>query len=600
MAVPAEEWRHPDKRRIIIKKLEEAYSGGLTGIQQSPQELEQAVYDKSKTREEYNHYLQQVLLRLARGRRSGGPTGGNMMQQGGMGMNPTPSYTQPQYSQYSSGVRPGVDMSMGMNQTSQPPGYVHHGGYQRPVVASHPNQPFNQIRMPGQQQMYGQPPMANQGGYTGMPPRYNVHPNMIPGGMMRGQVPGMTQRPNQGVPGMAPVQNPSASNYAGVHSVQAISNPSYTGPTVSQSFSQATPIGMQPSSRPDAPPTSAPANMAGDQSGVKVQQSGPGGNPPTPHPPSMQGGVPSPAPPTPLLPASPATSGVGSPAQQPSITPEENEVYMRKLAELQKYIPLLQKWISKLTKEDRNNQLPKLKQLYSLLSSNNKRVPISTLMRCGEALDKMFNNDQSSRESHSSFSDPTTPQARPPVTTPHSEPVVPQSKLVEPRHSPSLLEFKRVPSPPSNYESLLGAIHTRPLPPERLPPAKRMYEPLIPFGLMRELATISKVKVKQFPSENRFDKSTILQCALDDDGLYPVPPLTIRIPSNYPLVSPVCDLTSYHTSTNSTLVMEVGRTLSERLSRSVHTYSLSSLLSDWEMCVLRAMSNQLLTSDASL
>ncbi len=39
-------------------------------------------------------------------------------------------------------------------------------------------------------------------------------------------------------------------------------------------------------------------------------------------------------------------------------------------------------------------------------------------------------------------------------------------------------------------------------------------EPLIPFGLMRELATISKVKVKQFPSENRFDKSTILQCAL--------------------------------------------------------------------------------------
>ena len=84
-------------------------------------------------------------------------------------------------------------------------------------------------------------------------------------------------------------------------------------------------------------------------------------------------GVPSPAPPTPLLPASPATSGVGSPAQQPSITPEENEVYMRKLAELQKYIPLLQKWISKLTKEDRNNQLPKLKQLYSLLSSSNKR-----------------------------------------------------------------------------------------------------------------------------------------------------------------------------------------------------------------------------------
>ncbi len=33
-----------------LKRREEAYSGGLTGIQQSPQELEQAVYDKSKTR----------------------------------------------------------------------------------------------------------------------------------------------------------------------------------------------------------------------------------------------------------------------------------------------------------------------------------------------------------------------------------------------------------------------------------------------------------------------------------------------------------------------------------------------------------------------
>ncbi len=29
------------------------------------------------------------------------------MQQGGLGMNPTPTYNQPQYSQYSGGVRPG-------------------------------------------------------------------------------------------------------------------------------------------------------------------------------------------------------------------------------------------------------------------------------------------------------------------------------------------------------------------------------------------------------------------------------------------------------------------------------------------------------------
>ena len=59
-----------------------------------------------------------------------------------------------------------------------------------------------------------------------------------------------------GVPGMgiggtgmvsmpAPVQNPSSSSYGGVHSVQAISNPSYTGPTVSQGFSPSHSTGMQ-------------------------------------------------------------------------------------------------------------------------------------------------------------------------------------------------------------------------------------------------------------------------------------------------------------------------------------------------------------------
>ena len=86
-----------------------------------------------------------------------------------------------------------------------------------------------------------------------------------------------------------------------------------------------------------------------------------------------------------------------------------------------------------------------------------------------------------------------------------------------------------------------------------------------------------------------------LSLLLDDDGLFPVPPLKVRIPSSYPLVSPVCDLTPYHASTSSTLVTEVGQTLSERLSRSVHTHSLSALLSDWEMCVIRAMAKQLST-----
>ena len=83
--------------------------------------------------------------------------------------------------------------------------------------------------------------------------------------------------------------------------------------------------------------------------------------------------IPSPVPPTP-----PATSGIGSPATQPAMTPEENEAYLRKLGELQKYIPLMSKWISRLSKDDRkddrkSDQFLKLKSLHNLLQDNNKR-----------------------------------------------------------------------------------------------------------------------------------------------------------------------------------------------------------------------------------
>lgn len=57
------------------------------------------------------------------------------------------------------------------------------------------------------------------------------------------------------------------------------------------------------------------------------------------------------------------------------MTPEENEAYLRKLGELQKYIPLMSKWISRLSKDERkSDQFLKLKSLHNLLQDNNKRL----------------------------------------------------------------------------------------------------------------------------------------------------------------------------------------------------------------------------------
>ena len=79
------------------------------------------------------------------------------------------------------------------------------------------------------------------------------------------------------------------------------------------------------------------------------------------------------------------------------MTPEDNEVYLRKLNELQRYTPLLGKWITQLSQSQgdnrKNDQIVWLKSLFNLINNDQRRVPLATLMKCEAALIKMF--DQS-------------------------------------------------------------------------------------------------------------------------------------------------------------------------------------------------------------
>ena len=238
--------------------------------------------------------------------------------------------------------------------------------------------------------------------------------------------------------------------------------------------------------------------------------------------------VPSPAPPTPLLPASPATCGIGSPAQQPMMTPEENEAYLRKLNELQRYTPLLNKWINRLSQSQdnrRNDQYVKLRSLFNLLSNEQRRVPLATLIKCEAALVKMFDQQQpkESQEASATVAASGQSQQGPPTAVPSatstnapptgststssgqplvasstslavasatttttttvsplyslpppSEPVVPPTRLTDPSKSKSLMDFKMIPSPPPTCGNLRETIQAKPLPPERVPPSKRL------------------------------------------------------------------------------------------------------------------------------
>jgi hypothetical protein len=47
-------------------------------------------------------------------------------------------------------------------------------------------------------------------------------------------------------------------------------------------------------------------------------------------------------------------------------------------------------------------------------------------------------------------------------------------KLINPAKSKSLMDFKMIPSPPPTCGNLMETIQAKPLPPERVPPAKRL------------------------------------------------------------------------------------------------------------------------------
>ena len=80
-----------------------------------------------------------------------------------------------------------------------------------------------------------------------------------------------------------------------------------------------------------------------------------------------------------------------------------------------------------------------------------------------------------------------------------------------------------------------------------------------------------------------------------DPDLPEVPHLIIVLPANYPALSPICDMSEYYK--NSTpFIEEVRQMMSDKLSKRMGCYSFSTLLDDWELSILRAMS-KILNSD---
>lgn len=76
-----------------------------------------------------------------------------------------------------------------------------------------------------------------------------------------------------------------------------------------------------------------------------------------------------------------------------------------------------------------------------------------------------------------------------------------------------------------------------------------------------------------------------------DNGLPPLPPITVRVPAEYPHCSVECNLSRYDGP--SPLHTAIGQALKEALSSSHRTHTLSSVLSSWEHCIVMAMAEAL-------
>ncbi|XP_070572474.1 mediator of RNA polymerase II transcription subunit 15-like isoform X18 [Ptychodera flava] len=286
-------------------------------------------------------------------------------------------------------------------------------------------------------------------------------------------------------------------------------------------------------------------------------------------------------------PGNPSSVGASpSPSQATGRNPADDQAYIEKWKQLAKYIDPLTRMINKVSKdEDRKNELNKMKNLLDILQDPNRRMPIHTLLKCEQVLEKL---ELQIRPSTSTSTTSTTLATDKQSKQPH------QQHMCQPLLDAILQHIK---SPMLNHTlqrtfgPAMQAIHGTPIS-YPTPPAKRMKvekeESSIPHVVQGEVARLNyKFKVNLDPAHHTGSKAIHLICKLDDKYLPSVPPISITLPENYPQSSPQCEPNSPEYGATPFL-QSVQRTLTSQLLRMPDRYSLSQVLDAWEMSVRQA------------
>jgi len=587
------DWKSDQFRTIMTSKVAEALrelqQSGQQGInpQHNPQSLENKAFSNSQTKEDYIKMVGKIITTL---KTKAQQARMQNAQQGNQFQNQQQQQQQMQMQQQRMG-HPGAQMGQPQQwqqqhqQQQQQQQWDPNGGpQQRPQMMLTPEA---QQRMAAVQQQQQRMAFAAQT-RPGMPPGapIQVRPGPPPGAAPVPQRPGMPPgypMVSQAGPGGVPQQpHQQGSSQMPPHGIpisqaQQVQSPqqNYIGSPASNQMQQPSPMGA-------GGPRSVPSMMAAAQS--------PLGTP-------MAGGA----------------------------SADPDAAYRDKIRELQKYVDPLRQMIATMKDQDKQN-LNKLNKLYEILTNPERKIPMNSLIKSEEVLEKLLNNKQGP----GSVGDVPAPgpEVPPPGIASSGGGMNPllasvfklRSGEQKTQSGPGLSNtLNRVMHAP--LEAILGnEITLPPLPKKmRLEPLSAMgCDPIkessfnqddcgpveIPNVLQGEVARLQpQFKVSLDPAQPGSGFGVAhpvhLVCQLEDKDLPSVPPLSVTIPHNYPeKAAPICHGFTSHEEDDSEdealeytftpFLQRVKDALVARLSKMPTKFSLSQLLSAWEMSVRAA------------
>lgn len=626
-------WRTATFRQSVVSKIDEAIRQSRMPTSRNSMEMENHVFQKAKTKEEYLGFVARLILHVREmNTKKGGEMNGPGTVQGGPGMPDPINALQTLASQ---GSRNNQMMGMG-----GPPQQVQMGGPQQipsmsatnllQTINRGPNQGMGNMQTRPAMVMGGNGPMANQmgnqlsgqmagqlSGQIGgqMPAQISIStmaqisgqlPNQLQNQLnnqMQGQVNTAlnNQVPNQ-------LQN-QLQNQLGPNNMQGGINGPMSGPNQipsqlqnqmpnqipNQMLGQLQQMQRKPADNiimnaPNAgfprnstptqflrqsptPSVQSPANLNGPPPSNQMVAS-----PALVHSPSSQMSLMSGPQRSVGMAPSPSSSlnTPGQPGQSP-MGMQEDQAYREKVRQLSKYIEPLRKMIARMGNDGEHvEKLSKMKKLLEILSNPSQRMPLETLIKCEVVLEKLdFKRGDGS----------VAPPAHS-VTFKEHHCFNPLLEAVNNNLQSSVINHTLHRTFGPTLEALFG-------PEIRLVPSlkrKRVEEPPneIPDVLQGEIARLDqRFKVSLDPGQQPGSKSIQLICGLECKYLPCVPPVSLIIPEDYPKSSPKCYMAP-HEYNATQFLSAVQNALLARIKKLPKHFSLSQLLDTWEMSVRQA------------